>query len=111
MQKLNEFEELLIKLLKEAIPYLNDHMDDPHVIALLHVIHEAVYVALPEEIPEPGLCSCKIEYSIEPHGPDGHFVLYKGRCMHRHGLNLCRLSEFDYNGELTRAQIVRALNL
>jgi hypothetical protein len=53
-------------------------------------------------------CNCKDEYSIESHGKD--YVLYFGRCDHRHGFNLCTLSDFDIDGELTRNKIVEALN-
>ena len=41
-----------------------------------------------------GPCRCGDAYSIEPHGPGVH-VLYLGRCPHRHGLNLARLTELD----------------
>lgn len=48
-------------------------------------------------------------YSIEEHG-DG-YVLYYGRDNDHHGFNLCKLSEFDSNGENIRSAIVKALNL
>ena len=48
------------------------------------------------------------QYSIEPHG--NAYALYVGRDNEHHGLNLCRLSEFDAHGEATRTTIVRALN-
>jgi hypothetical protein len=54
------------------------------------------------------LCSCIDKYSIAEHG--NGYALYYGRCNHRHGYNLCFLSEFDNNGEQTRALIERALN-
>ena len=58
-------------------------------------------------------------YSIEEHGFDPAFpgnierpayALYYGRGNYSHGLNLCKLSEFDVNGEDTRIKIVEALN-
>lgn len=36
-------------------------------------------------------CKCEQIYTVEPHG-DG-FVLYYGRCNHRHGYNLVYLKE------------------
>jgi hypothetical protein len=36
-------------------------------------------------------CRCESKYSIEPHG-DGH-AIYWGRCNHRHGANVARLTE------------------
>lgn len=47
-------------------------------------------------------------YTIETHGDV--YALYRGRDNTHHGLNLCHLSEFDYNGEETRGMIVGALN-
>ena len=49
-------------------------------------------------------------YSIEEHGEEGEYALYFGRSDFSHGLNLCKLSDFDMNGPLTRKQIVDALN-
>ncbi len=36
-------------------------------------------------------CQCVARYSIEPHG-DG-YAIYWGRCKHRHGANIARLTE------------------
>jgi hypothetical protein len=47
-------------------------------------------------------------YSIEPHG--NAWALYLGRDDNHHGLNLCRLDDFDANGDRTRELIVNALN-
>ncbi len=54
-------------------------------------------------------CPCVDKYSIEKHGKG--YALYYGRCQHRHGFNLCLLSEFDSEGQQTRALIERALNV
>ena len=51
-------------------------------------------------------CDCESDYSIEPHGDD--YVLYFGRCSHRHGYSLARLSECSHNCELE--EIERLLN-
>jgi len=110
MQNLNEFEELLLKVLEESLPYLKDHIDDPHVEALVRLITEVESISRPIPVSALEPCTCKSEYSIEPHGPTGSFALYRGRCPHRHGLNLCHMTEFGPNGELLRALIVRALN-
>lgn len=40
-------------------------------------------------------CKCEQTYTVEPHG-DG-FVLYYGRCNHRHGSNLVYLKEPAFN--------------
>jgi hypothetical protein len=45
-----------------------------------------------------GPCTCKEEYSIEPHG-DG-YALYHGRCNHRHGYNLFNIKEVAFNCDL-----------
>ena len=49
-------------------------------------------------------------YTIEQHGNKNEYALYFGRDGGRHGLNLCKLSDFDYNGAETRQKIVNALN-
>jgi len=49
------------------------------------------------EQPTIEICDCKSKYSIEPHG-DAH-ALYFGRCGHRHGYNLARMSDFSFNFE------------
>lgn len=43
-------------------------------------------------------CNCENKYTIEPHG-DG-YVLYYGRCQHRHGYNLVYLKEPAFNIEM-----------
>jgi galactokinase len=53
-------------------------------------------------------CHCIDRYSIEPHG--NAFALYYGRCGHRHGYNLCKLSDFDIHAEQTMTDIVKALD-
>lgn len=58
------------------------------------------------EQPTIEICDCKSKYSIEPHG-DAH-ALYFGRCGHRHGYNLARISDLSYNCELE--EIERLLN-
>lgn len=40
------------------------------------------------------VCSCESNYTIEPHGDA--YALYFGRCNHRHGYNIARISECDY---------------
>jgi len=50
------------------------------------------------------------KYSIEPHGKEGNYVLYYGRDMYHHGLNLCTLSDFDKNESDTIKKICDALN-
>ncbi len=51
-------------------------------------------------------------YSIEPHGPEGSYALYRGRSKTTHGLNLCRLSDFDWGvrGVIIRQLLEHALN-
>ena len=49
-------------------------------------------------------------YTIEQHGNKNEYALYFGRDGGRHGLNLCKLSDFDYNGAETRQKICNALN-
>jgi len=66
-----------------------------------------------EFVTECKACGRKFEienqtFCIEPHG-DG-YALYHGRDLNHHGMNLCKLSEFDGNGEFTRTIIVNALN-
>ena len=43
-------------------------------------------------------CNCKQEYSIEEHGEN--MALYFGRCNHRHGMNLCTISDIASNCHL-----------
>jgi hypothetical protein len=52
-------------------------------------------------------CHCEYKYSIEPHG--GGYVLYYGRCGHRHGDNLVNMIEPAWNFD--PVQITRLLNL
>lgn len=47
-------------------------------------------------------CKCEESYSIERHG-DG-YVLYYGRCPHKHGLNLFYIKEPAYNCNLTQIE-------
>ena len=66
--------------------------------------------AIPRRLDEiVKFCHCVDKYSIAEHGKG--FALYYGRCQHRHGYNLCLLSEFDSEGQQTRALIERALNV
>ena len=58
------------------------------------------------EQPTIEICDCKSVYSIEPHG-DAH-TLYFGRCNHRHGYNLAKISDLSHNCELK--EIERLLN-
>lgn len=64
----------------------------------------------PEFDMEMFTCKCRDRYSIEEHGHDNGYALYFGRCDHKHGYNLCHLSDFDYKGKETREKIVEALN-
>jgi hypothetical protein len=41
------------------------------------------------------ICDCESKYTIQPHGDA--YALYFGRCMHRHGYNLMRISEVAHN--------------
>lgn len=52
-----------------------------------------------------GECHCSDRFSIEAHG-DG-YALYRGRCCHRHGLNLAHITEAD---KATLDMIEGALN-
>jgi hypothetical protein len=52
-------------------------------------------------------CKCAAQYTIEPHGKG--YVLYHGRCNHRHGHNLVYLNEPAANCDL--AHIERLLNI
>lgn len=60
------------------------------------------------EIEQPliEICDCEYKYSIEPHGDA--YALYFGRCPHRHGYNLARLSELSFNCEIE--ELERLLN-
>jgi hypothetical protein len=40
-------------------------------------------------------CECEPKYTLEPHGKAK--VLYFGRCNHKHGYNLCTISEEAHN--------------
>lgn len=51
-----------------------------------------------------------MKYSIQPHGKPGNFILLLGCDNQHHGYNLCTLSDFDNNGEMTRESIVEGLN-
>lgn len=60
----------------------------------------------------PGPCAAwpdggRNHYSIEPHGPVGHFALYAGRSNDSHGLNLGAIVDM---GHVDMARIVEALN-
>jgi len=52
-----------------------------------------------------GECKCPVTFSIESHGTG--YALYRGRCCHRHGLNLAFITEADKG---TLAMIEGALN-
>jgi hypothetical protein len=52
-------------------------------------------------------CVCDPKFTIEPHN-DG-YVLYYGRCPHRHGYNLVQLIEPAFNFE--PKHIERLINL
>lgn len=54
-----------------------------------------------------GMCECESKYSIEAHG-DG-YVLYWGRCNHKHGYNLVYLKEPAYNCDIQLLE--RIINL
>ncbi len=41
------------------------------------------------------ICECEDKFTIEEHG--GGEVLYFGRCDHKHGFNLCHVTEKSYN--------------
>ena len=62
---------------------------------------------LPNKVDENifGECHCPDRFRIEAHG-DG-YALYRGRCIHRHGLNLAHITEAD---NATLAMIEGALN-
>ena len=51
-------------------------------------------------------CTCEHKYSIEDHGDA--YALYFGRCGHRHGYNLAKVSEVSFNCDLEN--IARLLN-
>lgn len=52
-------------------------------------------------------CTCEAKYTIEPHGSG--YVLYHGRCNHRHGYNLVYLNDPALNCDLRH--IEKLLNL
>jgi hypothetical protein len=52
-------------------------------------------------------CKCEAKYTIEKHGKG--YVLYHGRCHHRHGYNLAYITEPAANCDL--AHIERLLNV
>lgn len=49
-------------------------------------------------------CHCKQKYTIEPHGDV--YALYYGRCGHRHGFNLCHISEVAHNCDLEKLAVL-----
>jgi hypothetical protein len=51
-------------------------------------------------------CNCKDKYSIEKHGDA--YALYFGRCDHKHGYNLAKISDLALNCDLK--EIERLLN-
>lgn len=53
-------------------------------------------------------CRCKKQYSIEPHGSKNEHALYFGRCKHKHGFNVLKISECGRQDILDG--IVEALN-
>ena len=58
------------------------------------------------EQPTFTICDCENKYSIELHGYD--FALYFGRCGHKHGYNLAKISDCSHNFE--PEEIERLLN-
>ncbi len=50
------------------------------------------------EQPTIEICDCESTYSIEKHGD--YYALYFGRCGHRHGYNLAKISDISYNCEI-----------
>ena len=44
------------------------------------------------------ICDCEQTYSIEKHGDN--FVIYHGRCPHRHGFKLATLSDLSFNCDI-----------
>jgi len=52
------------------------------------------------------ICDCEIKFSIEPHGEA--YALYLGRCNHKHGYNLAKISDIAHNCDLK--EIERLLN-
>jgi hypothetical protein len=52
-------------------------------------------------------CNCDTKYTIEPHG--NGWVLYYGRCNHRHGYNLTYLTEPAFNCDFSH--IEKLINL
>ena len=52
-------------------------------------------------------CNCEPKYTIEPHG--NGYVLYYGRCQHKHGLNLIYMADPAYNFD--PSHIEKLLNL
>lgn len=70
------------------------------------VMCEQTDKAIGIEQPTIEICDCENKYSIEQHG-DAH-ALYFGRCNHRHGYNLARISEISFNCELK--ELERLLN-
>jgi len=57
-----------------------------------------------------GECKCDDKYSIEPHGPEGNYAIYLGRCPHKHGARLGNLSDLDMNGDKFIELITHSLN-
>ena len=51
-------------------------------------------------------CNCKDTYTIEEHGYA--YALYYGKCNHRHGYYLAKISDIAYNCDLKK--IERLLN-
>jgi len=43
----------------------------------------------------PFICKCETKFSIEPHGDA--YALYLGRCNHKHGYNLAKISDIAHN--------------
>jgi hypothetical protein len=47
-------------------------------------------------------CNCKEGYTIEKHGDD--YALYFGRCNHKHGYNLAKISDIAHNCNLNNIE-------
>lgn len=100
-------EKLCLKHLPEEV-VLGDSYGAPGISDLVDMLEKLI----PQPVQRPkddedvfGECHCSDRFRIEAHG-DG-YALYRGRCIHRHGLNLAHITEAD---KATLDMIEGALN-
>ena len=99
-------EKLCLKHLPEEVVH-GDSYGAPGISDLADMLERLIPqpTNTPKEDDVFGECHCPDRFRIEAHG-DG-YALYRGRCHHKHGLNLAHITEAD---NATLALIEGALN-